>query len=161
MTGTDLVKMYEFSYGTISRNLEGVSHQDSLVLPQPSGNCLNWVLGHIVVTRNTILSLAGKEPALSGDQVQIYKRGSTPSEGTQFMDLATLRGLLDDSQHRLVPALAVLSEQALAGDVPEPLKQVSPGSIADALARLNCHEGYHSGQIALLRRVAGKAGAIR
>ena len=32
MTGTDLVKMYEFSYGAINRNLDGLSHAESVVL---------------------------------------------------------------------------------------------------------------------------------
>ena len=49
MTGNDLAKMYEFSYGAINRNLDGLSHEESLVIPEPGGNCLNWVLGHIVI----------------------------------------------------------------------------------------------------------------
>jgi len=34
------------------------------------------------------------------------------------------------------------------------------GSVGDALIRLHYHEGYHNGQIGLLRRIAGKDGAI-
>jgi hypothetical protein len=49
MTGNEIANMYEFSYGAIKRNLDEVTNEDSLVQPPGAGNCLNWVLGHIVV----------------------------------------------------------------------------------------------------------------
>jgi hypothetical protein len=30
-------------------NVEGISHEESLIQPQPAGNCLNWVIGHLVL----------------------------------------------------------------------------------------------------------------
>ena len=48
MTGNDLASMYEFSYLAISRNLKELTHEDSVLVPEPSGNCINWVLGHII-----------------------------------------------------------------------------------------------------------------
>ena len=33
MTGTELASMYEFSYGALKRNLEGVTNEESLVIP--------------------------------------------------------------------------------------------------------------------------------
>ncbi len=161
MTGNDLAKMYEFSYGALNRNLQELSHEDSLVLPDAGGNCLNWVLGHVVVARNTILMIAGAAPVLTGEHVAVYQRGSSPEGTDGFVDLATLRGWLDDSQRQLIPALAALSEEALNGSVPEPHNRPPlTGSVGDALIRLHYHEGYHNGQIGLLRRLAGKPGAI-
>jgi hypothetical protein len=162
MTGTDLAKMFEFSYAAINRNLLGLEHADTVVVPQNGGNCLNWVLGHVVVTRNLVLMLAGQTPVLTGEHVAVYQRGSSPSGTDQFLDLATLRGYLDDSQRQLVPAIAGLSEEALNGAVPEPYRRPPlTSSVGDALMRLHYHEGYHNGQIGLLRRIAGREGAIR
>jgi uncharacterized damage-inducible protein DinB len=99
-----------------------------------------------------------------GDEVAAhYRRGSNPLQpGDKVPDLATLRGLLSDTQHRLVPALAALSDEALAQPVPEPMRRPPlTGSVADALIRLHYHEGYHNGQMGLLRRLAGKEGAIK
>ena len=162
MTGNDLVKMFELSYGAINRNLQDLSHDDSLVIPEPGGNCLNWVLGHIVATRGAIFMLAGTPPTLTGENLVIYRRGSHP-EGTEgFVDLATLRGWLDDTQQQLIPALAALSEENLDRPVPEEQRRPPlTGTIGDALIRLHYHEGYHNGQIGLLRRLAGKEGAIK
>lgn len=162
MNASDLVKMYEFSYGAINRNLDGLSHAESVVVPQPSGNCLNWVLGHMISARGLVLTLTGGAPVLTGEAAALYQRGSCPDSTEKLLDLATLRGLLSDSQQQLIPALAVMSDEALARSVPEPYNRPPlTGSIVDAFARLHYHEGYHNGQIGLLRRIAGKEGAIR
>lgn len=162
MTGNDLLKMYEFSYGAVNRNVEGVTEEESLVKPQLAGNCLNWVLGHIVVYRGTILTLVGEVPVCSEAQAVPYRRGSSPSESDELLDMATLRGYFADSHQRLIPALAALSDEALALPVPDQHKRPPlTGSIGDALIRLHYHEGYHNGQIGLLRRIAGKDGAIK
>ncbi len=161
MNGNDLAKMYEFSYMAINRNLDGLSNEESLMQPEAGGNCLNWVLGHVVTARNTALLLAGGTPVFTGEDAQIYRRGATPEGTDKLLDLATLRGLLADSQQQLVPALAAMPEEALSRDVPEQYRRPPlTGSIVDALTRLHYHEGYHNGQIGLLRRIAGRDGAI-
>ena len=114
MTGSEIANMYEFSYGAIKRNLDDVTNEESLVQPPGAGNCLNWVLGHIVAARNTVLKLAGGAPVVGEDVAAHYRRGSDPLQaGEKVPDLATLRGLLSDTQHQLVPALAALSDDAL------------------------------------------------
>ena len=162
MTSSDLIKMYEFSYGALNRNLEGVSNEESLIIPQPAGNCINWVLGHVVTARNLVLTLAGGASIVSSDDAAPYRRGSDPLQpGDSVPDIGTLRGWLADSQQQLIPALAEISEEALALAVPEVYRRPPlTGSIAEALTRLAFHEAYHNGQIGLLRRLAGKAGAI-
>ena len=161
MTGSDLAKMFEFSYAAIQRNLQDLTHAESIFTPQNGGNCLNWVLGHVVVARNGALNLIGSTPVQLGEKMALYQRGSAPSGGEQYLDLATLRGFLDDSHQRLIPELAGISDSVLARSVPEPYNRPPlTGSIGDALIRLHYHEGYHNGQIGLLRRMAGKEGAI-
>lgn len=161
MTGNDLAKMYEFSYAAMNRNLQDLSNEDSLVLPEAGGNCLNWVLGHVVSARGMILMLAGTPPTMTGERLAPYRRGSHPEGTDDFADLATLRGWLTDTQQQLIPALAALSEEDLDRPVPEEQRRPPlTGSIGDALIRLHYHEGYHNGQIGLLRRLAGKPGAI-
>jgi hypothetical protein len=161
MNAGDLVKMYEFSYGAINRNLDGLSHAESVVLP-PSGNCLNWVLGHVVVSRSFLVTLTGGTPVLAGAQAEPYRRGSSSGTIEGLLDLATLRGLLSDSQQQLIPGLATMSDEALARSVPEPYNRPPlTGSIIEAFGRLHYHESYHNGQIGLLRRIAGKEGAIK
>ena len=163
MTGSEIANIYEFSYGAIKRNLDDVTNEESLVQPPGAGNCLNWVLGHIVTARNTALKLAGRSAVVGEEVAAHYRRGSAPLQaGGKVPDLATLRGLLSDTQHQLVPALATLTDEALSQPVPEAMRRPPlTGSVADALLRLHYHEGYHNGQIGLLRRLAGKEGVIK
>ena len=160
MTGSDLASLYEFSYYALNRNLDGVTNEESLLIPQPAGNCINWVLGHIVSARGLVLTLSGGTPLAMGNAAAHYQRGSGPiHRGDDVLDLATLRGLLADSQQQLIPALAGITE-ALAPPVPEAMRRPPrTGSVGGALARLAFHEGYHNGQIGPLRRL-GKPGAI-
>ncbi len=82
--------------------------------------------------------------------------------GDQGIDLERLKVALDESQKKLIPALQGLSDEALAADVPEKFKRPPlTGSVGDALARLCYHEGYHNGQIGLVRRLVGKESAIK
>lgn len=162
MTGSDLARMYEISYGAINKNLQDVTEQESLVQPEPGGNCLNWVLGHIVLYRGMMLKMIGGTPVLEGEAVATYQRGSSPTADSKYLDLATLRGLLSDAHQQLIPALATISDENLSRHVPEEFNRPPlAGPIGEALARLYFHESYHAGQIGLLRRIAGKDGAIK
>ena len=164
MIGNDLASMYEFSYLAINRNLSDLTQEDSVFIPEPSGNCINWVLGHIVSARGMMLLLTGGgTPLFSADEAAAFQRGSASMKaGDQGMDLARLKSALEESQKKLIAALQGASDDALAADVPEQFKRPPlMGTVGDALARLCYHEGYHNGQIGILRRLAGKEGAIR
>jgi uncharacterized damage-inducible protein DinB len=162
MTGSDLARMYGLSFGALKRNLEDISHEETLINPQPAGNNMNWVLGHIVVARGTILALTGGVPVLTGEAAAHYNRGVDAADVSHIVDLATLRGMLEDSQQQLTPALSAMSDDQLAAPLPEKFRRPPlSGSVGDALVFLLYHEGYHNGQLGMLRRLAGKEGAIR
>jgi uncharacterized damage-inducible protein DinB len=150
-----LAAMFQFSHGALGRNLEGISHEESLRAPEPGGNSLNWVLGHLLSYRNRILALLGQPPAWDSPQAARYARGSAPlGPDDDPVPLATLRAGFDRSQQLLLAALEAIPEEDLAAvnERGEPLAQ--------RLAMLAFHEGYHGGQIALLRRLLGHSGAI-
>ncbi len=162
MNFADLTTLYEFSYAALKRNLEGVSHEESLTRPEPGGNCMNWILGHVVLARGTVLKLAGGTPVFGGDDAAHYSRGSDPKAGGKVLDLATLRGYLDDEQQQLLALLAGMSDEDLAAPLPEQMRRPPlTGSVSDSLARLQNHEMYHAGQLGLLRKILGKDGTLR
>jgi uncharacterized damage-inducible protein DinB len=156
MTGQVLARIFEFSYLALGRNLEGLTHEESLSAPEPGGNSLNWVLGHLLVYRNNVMKLLGQPPAWDSPKAARYARGSAPlGPDDDPAPLETLRAALDESQGRLVAALRACPEEDLLAPMEgggEPLAQ--------RLAVLGFHEGYHGGQIALLRRLLGRTGAI-
>lgn len=151
-----LAKMFEVSYGALFRNLEGITHEESLVFPKPAGNCANWLLGHIVSSRNRVLPLVGVVPVWTLETGFLYsgieEAHWTPDHALPFRDI---QSDLARIQQELLNALEVTPEDKLA-------QQVSPGrTVGEALGFLLWHESYHGGQIALVRRLLGKEGVIR
>jgi uncharacterized damage-inducible protein DinB len=108
--------------------------------------------------------LAGASPTvLTDDEASAYKRGSAAlgADG-KAVDVARLKSALDETQQRLIPALQALSDATLSAEVPEQFRRAPLlGTVGQALVRLGYHEGYHNGQIGILRRLAGKEAAIK
>jgi uncharacterized damage-inducible protein DinB len=164
MTGSDLVTMYEFSYLAMNRNLADLTHADSVFLPESGGNCINWVLGHIISARGMMLLVTGAgTPIFSEAEAALFARGSAALKaGDEGVHLDRLKAALEESQKKLIPALQGMGDDVLAADVPEKFKRPPlTGSLGGALARLCYHEGYHNGQIGILRRLAGREAAIK
>ena len=78
MDAPTLIAMLEFSHGILTRNLAGITHEESLRSPEPGGNSLNWVLGHLLFYRNKMLGLLGVPPAWDSSLALRYARGSAP-----------------------------------------------------------------------------------
>jgi len=151
ITGRIASNMNTNSY-VIQRQTEGLSHEDSVVQLPFRGNCMNWVLGHIVSSRDDMLAILGGEPVLTAVEKNLYETGSQPI--TNAGDALPLEHLLAD--------LAESGEQVqvlLADASPDSLLQIfneERGSTRlDALLGLIWHETYHAGQFEYLRQAAG------
>lgn len=144
----------------LGANTAEVTHDDSLDQPQKGGNCLNWVVGHIVATRNQTLGLLGKEPIWSDEKASRYRRGGEPINGPEeaVVPFEEILADFNASQEAIVAGLGEITDEELDVLVPW-FGEQSPKSVA--LAGLVFHETYHLGQTGLLRRVAGKEGAIK
>lgn len=149
------IKQLELSYGALFRNLEGITHEESLVMP-PEGNCLNWVVGHIVSGRNRMMTQMGIAPVWQMDLAFFYS-GREEARWTpqKAVDLKSLLTDLARSQQELLNALEAVPEAMLK--TPDEKGR----TLADALTFFHFHESYHGGQVALLRRIVGRPGVIR
>ena len=142
----------------IKRQIEGLSHKDSLIQPPFRGNCLNWVLGHILVGRSNALAYLGQQPLWGAAEKKLYATGSEPITSEEAaLSLEKLVVLLDQSQERLAAALVDLDPETWGKSVQQS-GQERP--LSDALAGLAWHETYHAGQTELLRQLAGKADKV-
>jgi uncharacterized damage-inducible protein DinB len=163
MNASGISRLYDVTYFTLKMNTEGVTHEMSLVSPQPGGNCMNWVVGHILAQRLPILKLAGGEPIWTDADAAVYARGSAPIAGHRQDEARPFESLVADlakTQQRLKEALARITDDALAAPgIPDVPGGVQP--VGAQLAFFNFHESYHSGQVGLLRRLLGLPGMIR
>ena len=145
----------------IKLNLEGVTHQDSLVQPSPGGNCLNWVLGHLLWVYDQALPLVKEQPVLEESTLNRYARGSAPlqnpSEAIQFDVLVKA---LDKATERIDAGLANLTTTELDARAPFSPNNDPNETLRSLLSTVSFHQAYHAGQTGVLRRLIGKPGAI-
>jgi uncharacterized damage-inducible protein DinB len=91
-----------------------------------------------------------------------YKRGSPPiGHEREAAPLDLLVKALNRSQEGILGALARMSQSDLDRPAAGPGSPGGDTSVGGQLSFLHFHESYHSGQLGLLRRLAGKDGAIR
>ena len=80
MHATLLAQQFALNHHVAHANLSGISHEESLVHPNPAGNCLNWVFGHVVATRNTIMDTLGEH--LSGRLIDTSRVCARPTRSS-------------------------------------------------------------------------------
>ena len=142
-------------------NTDGITHEESLAGPA-GGNCLNWVAGHLVATYSKLLAGLGLEPVWTEERAEPYRRGAGElADPTLAVDFAEIRADLATATQRTIETVMGLSDEDLAGPAPFSPRRDPDETVESLLGLIAFHQAYHTGQTGLLRRAAGKAGAIR
>jgi DinB superfamily len=144
-------------------NVSELTQRDSLIQPQPGGNCMNWVVGHLVSTyNNAVLPLLDQDPVLSTEVLKRYGRGSAElREPSDALPLETLLTAWDEATNRVDAGLAAITAEALSRPAPFSPRNNPNETVRSLLTILMFHQAYHCGQTGLLRRMAGKDGAMK
>ncbi len=150
----DLISAFARNLDIIKRQTKGLSHKDSLLQPPVRGNCLNWVLGHIVGNRNQVLQILDEKVVLSETQAARYGYGSQPvcADGPDIVKFEELLAALERSQEGITAGLRRATPEDLAKEVKSHLGITTVGQ---RLFFMYFHETYHTGQTELLRQLAG------
>ncbi len=153
LNAQDLSIAFARNTSIMKMQTEGLTNEDSM-RQLPHGNCLNWVLGHIAIHRDTVLQLLG-EPPFMGAAGARYKRDSEPlnqiDEGT--LPIEELLTWLDRSQEQIASALSKVDETDLAREITTGDRK---STVGQRVFFLYFHETYHVGQTELFRQLAGK-----
>jgi len=154
------VLAFQFGVGAfvLERNLADVTNEESFRPPDPGGNTMNWIVGHVVRTRNQALALLGEKPPFEDQDFAAYGASETRSGRTLSIDelkrrFDTLGPILDD-------ALRGTSPSQMSGAAPFSPTANPNETIGTLLASIAFHEAYHLGQTGLSRRLLGKRGAL-
>lgn len=137
----------------IERNADGIDHERSLLTVVPDGSHLNWLLGHLIASRDSMLRTLGADALWDRDTGASYRRGSSPALAPEARPLDELLSELRQSQQLLEAALRSADEAKLA-------RESGDRTVGEWLEFLVWHESYHAGQTALYRRLAGLEGAL-
>jgi uncharacterized damage-inducible protein DinB len=146
----------------VNINTQGLSHEESLVEPQPAGNRLNWVLGHLMSTYDGFLPLLKQEPVIGTAALRRYARGAPPLENpADALDFRTLLEGWNQASDRVDAGLATLEPGILDQPVTNSPSGNPDETVRSLITTVMFHQAYHAGQTAVLRRIAGRQGAIR
>ena len=149
-----IIELYKNNHDIIHKQLAGITQVDSLLQLPFRGNCMNWVVGHILGIRGEALEQMGLPGTFNAVEEQIYGYGSDPiTSPDKACDLNELVSRLDMSLDRVIAGLQTLSSEDQIRSTKIWRGQMP---VIAALSYIQWHESYHTGQLELLRQLAGK-----
>ena len=147
-SATPIIYLLGYTHSVYNRNLGGITHADSIRVIPGGGNCINWISGHIMVSRDSQWKLLGFEPQAPVEISELYKRGSSNITPENAYDLSVLMGHYNTNHERLLDAVKSAA--------------LDQGSEQYERMLFQCfHESYHVGQLGLARRTLGFEGTIK
>lgn len=153
-----LVQQFGMIYGVIARNVDGLTHADSLAPGAGGGNTANWILGHLVNVHNAVMQTIGAPAVWEDEQLERARFDHPIREAGDAIDWDTLIERFSSSRDACLTRLATLSDDALAEKMADPFGK--PCTRSELLGLLAIHQCYHAGQLGMARRAAGRKGAI-
>jgi hypothetical protein len=140
---------YAFNAWLIHRHVDGISDEASLLQLPFEANCLNWILGHIVWRRNSVLSTLGL-PTLWDDAIVLkYKTDSQPIRSQAgARPFSLLLTDLDQTQQSISASLQEATDANLDKVV---VNDRGSKPVIEHLRGFHWHETYHIGQLDILR----------
>jgi uncharacterized damage-inducible protein DinB len=157
----DLVtRGFKRNVSLVVAHAEGLTHEDSLMQSPYNVNCFNWVVGHIVTSRNALFrNIDGEALWSTEDGLERYRRESDPikEDGEGVWQLPDLLTALQETQDKIEQRLGVATQEYLDEEI-----EVE-GRSASRNARIlfaYFHDSYHTGQTDLLRQMSGKSDKI-
>lgn len=159
ITISDFVKMLASENEIVHQQTRDLGQADTLIQPQPSGNCLNWVLGHMLDNQILVLKTLGGTSPIDRTETERYRRDSEPirAEEPGVWSLEQLLAGHDQILTALTARLGELAEADLDEDIQLGERKVKRGWW---VFFLHFHYTYHLGQLEYLRQLAGKTDKV-
>jgi len=149
-----VAQLYGVNSGLFGRALDGLDRAALLRRPDEGTNPLLWIAGHLTSVRYSIHGLLG--PALENPWGRTFFRGSA-LDLTALPEIDAIREKWDSLAPLLMERLEEATPEQLATPAPKAFP-IEDRSLRGAITFLSWHEGYHMGQMSLLRRWLGHSG---
>jgi uncharacterized damage-inducible protein DinB len=156
---SDFVRMLSIENELIHDQTNGLSQAETLVQPQPSGNCMNWVLGHLLESQISMLKALGGESPIDAQELERYRRESDPIAGEDpgVLPLERLLEGHDQVHAAIITCLNAMTDADFDQEIQQGERKVKRGW---RVFFLHFHYTYHVGQLELLRQLAGRTEKI-
>lgn len=151
ITKEDFKILFETWQWVVEVQTEGLSQKDLMLQPQPGGNCMLWVLGHMVQSMKDIVMAIGATEPVGYEAYERFERTSEPllEDEPGLPDLAKIR---ED-----FTALSKLAAETLENQADSYFNEPGwNGTKGATILFFSFHMSYHAGQLEYLRNLAGK-----
>ncbi|MEJ2545095.1 MAG: DinB family protein [Calditrichaceae bacterium] len=149
-----MVKSFQINTLVLDSLIKDLKVPDSLLRTGQS-NTIGWILGHILASRGSMLSLLKTNYEKTENEEQ-YKRGSEKKDHIKI-DPVKAMALFKERGKQIEEALMHADESVLDEEITYKL----PGGgsrVKDAIHFSAWHETFHIGQIDLILAASGKGG---
>jgi hypothetical protein len=147
-------QLFSYTFTLVHAQLQQMTHAQSLLAPPWGGNCINWLVGHLISSRMRALTVLNRSAFWSDAQRSPYRSGSPPLTPTTVgvLPLAQLQHDFRHSQILLLDGLAHCQVEDLGQR-----SGYQDTTIGESLAYYHFHEAHHVGQIVYLAPFVGVA----
>jgi uncharacterized damage-inducible protein DinB len=124
--------------------------------PFPGANHAMWLVGHLAVIDDLFLSrLAGRPSSYPEGWAQLFASGTKPlPDPGAYPSPDLVRQFFAQHRQELVSWFASRGEAELAAPPPDELRKFGQ-SVGELMASIAWHEGWHGGQLAVVRKTLG------
>jgi uncharacterized damage-inducible protein DinB len=141
----------------LHRALADVDQATAETRPNEHTNSLAFVACHLLDSRFYLLRLVGGKA--ENPYAELFDAARTIEQMTGYPDMTELQGVWDDVDRHLQARLAELADEDLDAEYPSGFP-TDDSSLLGVIGFLAFHEGYHVGQLGLLRKHFGMSPVV-
>jgi hypothetical protein len=151
---SDFRKLLSMELEIIKEQTKGLTQADTLTQPQSGGNCMNWVLGHLLENQVLVLEILGGNCPIEKSSLSRYTRESEPitSQSEGILELETLLNWHEQVHAALKSRLGQMTDTDFDQEI---MLWDKKATLGWRVFFLHFHYTYHIGQLEFLRNLAG------
>ena len=149
----DFIRVFEVLRDIVQEQTNDITEEESLLQPVNGGNCMRWVVGHLCTNLEAMLNTLGGD-GVGDDRLARFDRGSEALKGDEpeILSLKELLSIYAGLHDRVIDRLNAMPPEQFDENIGTPERPRTRGYMALFLL---FHHSYHSGQLELLRNLAG------
>lgn len=144
--------MFKTNTNIVKKATDVIRPEHWFLKPGDVSNHMMWVVGHLVVSRASVLKLLGSEWSTPWDS--LFARGAKPAPQNQYPGVEDICLAWNDVSNQLSASLASVPADVLANPAPKGAPSYD-GKVGGLVAFLAFHETYHVGQVTYLKKWLG------
>ncbi len=137
----------------ISGMFEAIPAEQYCHQPFPGANHAMWIMGHLATVDQYFLKRLANRPQTRFDEFRdVFFMKSAPKPSlSDYPAVLEVRKFFDQSRVELLEWLGSLDDERLAQPLPEPFAPFQP-HLRALFRHLTWHEGFHAGQLSVVRK---------